>query len=252
MTAANAAHPVRLRDMGQNMVGNIALHVRGPRGTVVRMRFAERINPDGSIYTENLRNATVTDTYTLSGKGEETYTPMFTFHGFRYVELSGYPGTPTTASIDGLVQNSLPAQPSIRFKSSSELLNSMGKLGLWGQRGNFFSIPTDLPATRRRAHGMDGGCRMSSGAPPARTNFDIASFSHKFMMDIDDAQTSVGAFTDIAPDLLQREEGAPGWADAGVLVPYATWLQYGDTSLLERALVAGDEPLYGLHPDDKP
>ncbi len=85
MSAANAAHPV-VFDMGQNMVGNIALHVHGPRGTVVRMRFAERINPDGSIYTENLRNATVTDTYTLSGNGDETYTPIFTFHGFRYVE----------------------------------------------------------------------------------------------------------------------------------------------------------------------
>ncbi|HZL28174.1 MAG TPA: family 78 glycoside hydrolase catalytic domain [Acidobacteriaceae bacterium] len=231
MAAANAAHPV-VFDMGQNMVGDIALHVHGPRGTVVRMRFAERINPDGSIYTANLRNATATDTYTLSGKGEESYTPMFTFHGFRYVELSGYPGTPTTASIDGLVYNSLPAQPSIRFKSSSELLNSMGKLGLWGQRGNFFSIPTDCPQRDERMGWMgDAGVFWRTGT----YNFDIASFTHKFMMDIDDAQTKVGAFTDISPDLLQREEGAPGWADAGVLVPYAAWQQYGDTPLLERS-----------------
>jgi alpha-L-rhamnosidase len=231
MSAANTAHPV-VYDMGQNMVGNIRLHVHGPRGTVVRMRFAERINPDGSIYTENLRNATVTDTYTLSGNGEETYTPAFTFHGFRYVELSGYPGTPTTASIDGLVYNSLPEKPSIRFTSSSELLNSMGKLGLWGQRGNFFSIPTDCPQRDERMGWMgDAGVFWRTGT----YNFDIASFTHKFMMDIDDAQTSVGAFTDISPDLLQREEGAPGWADAGVLVPYAAWQQYGDTSLLERS-----------------
>ena len=231
ITAANATHPV-VFDMGQNMVGNIALHVHGPRGAVVRMRFAERINPDGSIYTENLRNATMTDAYTLSGKGEETYTPMFTFHGFRYVELSGYPGTPTTASIDGLVYNSLPAQPSIRFKSSSDLLNSMGKLGLWGQRGNFFSIPTDCPQRDERMGWMgDAGVFWRTGT----YNFDIASFTHKFMMDIDDAQTKVGAFTDISPDLLQHEEGAPGWADAGVLVPYAAWQQYGDTSLLERS-----------------
>ena len=102
--------------MGQNMVGNIRLHVHGPRGAVVQMRFAERLNPDGSIYTENLRNATVTDTYILSGNGNETYSPAFTFHGFRYVELSGYPGAPTTSTIEGLVYDSLPTTPSIRFQ----------------------------------------------------------------------------------------------------------------------------------------
>ena len=101
--------------MGQNMVGNIRIHVRGPRGTVLRLRYAERINPDGSIYTENLRNADATDTYALSGEGDEIWTPAFTFHGFRYVEFS-YAGTapptpPTLATIDGLVFNSLPACP---------------------------------------------------------------------------------------------------------------------------------------------
>jgi alpha-L-rhamnosidase len=84
---ANAAHPAVL-DMGQNMVGDVRLHVRGPRGLVVKLRYAERLNPDGSIYTTNLRNADATDTYVLSGKGEETWTPKFTFHGFRYVEIS--------------------------------------------------------------------------------------------------------------------------------------------------------------------
>jgi len=231
MSPANAAHPV-VFDMGQNMVGSIALHVRGPRGTVVQLRYAERLNPDGSIYTENLRNATATDTYTLSGRGDETYSPAFTFHGFRYVEVSGYPSTPTTASIDGLVYNSLPETPSVAFESSSELLNSMGKLGFWGQRGNFVSIPTDCPQRDERMGWMgDAGVFWRTGT----YNFDIVSFTHKFMMDIDDAQTASGSFTDIAPDLLQREEGAPGWADAGVLVPYAAWQQYGDTALLERS-----------------
>jgi alpha-L-rhamnosidase len=231
MSPANAAHPL-IFDMGQNMVGSVALHVRGPRGTVVQMRYAERLNPDGSIYTKNLRNATATDTYVLSGNGDETYSPAFTFHGFRYVEVSGYPSTPTTASIDGLVYNSLPQAPSITFDSSSDLLNSMGKLGFWGQRGNFVSIPTDCPQRDERMGWMgDAGVFWRTGT----YNFDIASFTHKFMMDIDDAQTASGSFTDIAPDLLRREEGAPGWADAGVLVPYAAWQQYGDTALLERS-----------------
>jgi alpha-L-rhamnosidase len=231
LTPANEAHPF-IYDMGQNMVGNIVLHVQGPRGTVVQMRFAERLNPDGSIYTENLRNATVTDTYILSGNGDETYTPAFTFHGFRYVELSGYPGTPTTASIEGLVDNSLPAAPTIRFTSSSDLLNSMGNLGIWGQRGNFLSIPTDCPQRDERLGWMgDAGVFWRTGS----YNFDISSFTRKFMLDIDDAQTADNAFTDVSPNVLGPQEGAPGWADAGVLVPYAAWLQYGDKSLLETS-----------------
>jgi alpha-L-rhamnosidase len=231
VTPANSGHPV-VYDMGQNMVGNIVLHVHGPRGAVVRMRFAERLNPDGSIYTENLRNATATDTYILSGEGDETYTPSFTFHGFRYVELAGYPGTPTTASIEGLVQNSLAATPTIRFKSSSELLNHMGELGIWGQRGNFVSIPTDCPQRDERLGWMgDAGVFWRTGT----YNFDIASFTRKFMLDIDDAQTADNAFTDVSPNLLGPQPGAPGWADAGILVPYAAWLQYGDRSLLESS-----------------
>jgi alpha-L-rhamnosidase len=231
MNPANEAHPV-IYDMGQNMVGNIVLHVHGPRGTIIRMRFAERLNPDGSIYTENLRNATVTDTYILSGNGDETYTPAFTFHGFRYVELSGYPGIPTAASIEGFVYDSLPSTPSIRFQSSSELLNKMGQLGIWGQRGNFLSIPTDCPQRDERLGWMgDAGVFWRTGT----YNFDIASFTRKFMLDIDDAQTADNAFTDVSPNLLGSQPGAPGWADAGVLVPYAAWLQYGDKALLESS-----------------
>ncbi|RXH56304.1 family 78 glycoside hydrolase catalytic domain [Granulicella sibirica] len=231
MDPANAAHPV-VYDMGQNMVGNIVLHVHGPAGTAVQMRFAERLNPDGSMYTLNLRNATVTDTYVLSGKGDETYTPSFTFHGFRYVELAGYPGTPTTASIEGLVYNSLPQTPSIRFNSSSELLNSMGKLGIWGQRGNFVSVPTDCPQRDERLGWMgDAGVFWRTGT----YNFDIGSFTHKFMFDMEDAQNDRGAFSDVSPNLLGPQSGAPGWADAGILVPYAAWLQYGDKSILERS-----------------
>ena len=228
---ANQAHPA-IFDMGQNMVGNIRLHVQGPRGTVVRLRYAERLNPDGSIYTENLRNAAATDYYTLSGGNDESYTPSFTFHGFRYVEVSGYPGTPTKENIDGLVYNSLPEQPSMHFHSSSELLNRMSELGLWGQRGNFVSIPTDCPQRDERLGWMgDAGVFWRTGT----YNFDIASFTQKFMNDIVDAQEANGSFTDVSPDLLKPEAGAPGWADAGILVPYAAWLQYGDTALLERA-----------------
>ncbi|HEX2917355.1 MAG TPA: family 78 glycoside hydrolase catalytic domain, partial [Edaphobacter sp.] len=221
-------------DMGQNMVGVARLHVHGPAGTVVRMRFAERLNPDGTIYTENLRNADAADVYTLSGRGEEVWEPAFTFHGFRYVQVSGYPGKAGLDAIEGEVWNSLEGAPTMRLRTSSELLNSMYKLGIWGQKGNFLSIPTDCPQRDERLGWMgDAGVFWRTGA----YNFNIDAFSHKFMQDVADAQTPGGAFTDVAPDMLGNTDthpGAPGWGDAGILVPYATWMQYGDRAVLER------------------
>jgi alpha-L-rhamnosidase len=235
LDAANAAHPA-VYDMGQNMVGNVRIHVRGPRGAVVRLRYAERLNPDGSIYTENLRNADATDTYALSGDGDESWTPAFTFHGFRYVEISYVgmePPTPLTlSSIEGLVFNSLPATPSVRLSSSSETLNKMNELGAWGERGNFVSIPTDCPQRDERLGWMgDAGAFWRTGT----YNFDIDAFTHKFMLDVTDAQTPAGAFTDVSPNVLGPNPGAPGWGDAGVFIPYAAWLQYGDATVVERS-----------------
>jgi alpha-L-rhamnosidase len=232
---ANAGHPA-IFDMGQNMVGNVRIHLRGPRGTAVRLRYSERLNPDGSIYTENLRNADATDTYALSGEGEESWTPEFTFHGFRYVELSflgaAPAAQPTLATIEGLVYNSLPPAPTVRLSSSSELLNKMNELGAWGQRGNFVSIPTDCPQRDERLGWMgDAGAFWRTGT----YNFDIDAFSRKFMLDVTDAQTTDGAFTDVSPNVLGSTPGAPGWGDAGVFIPYATWIQYGDTTIVERS-----------------
>ena len=222
-------------DMGQNMVGVVRLHVHGPRGTTIKMRFAERLKPDGTVYTENLRDADATDYYTLSGQGEEEWSPIFTFHGFRYVEVTGYAGEIGLSALEGRVLNSLPAAPSIRFESSNAMLNKMSELGLWGQRGNFLSIPTDCPQRDERMGWMgDAGAFWRTGS----YNFDIDAFSQKFMLDIGDGQTPDGAFPNIAPNLLQGVEGdpgAPGWGDAGVLVPYATWLQYGDAATVERS-----------------
>jgi len=232
---ANEKHPA-VFDLGQNMVGNIRIHVRGPRGAVVRLRYAERINPDGSIYTENLRNADATDTYALSGEGDETWTPAFTFHGFRYVEFSYVSGTaptpPTLSTVEGLVFNSLPAVASVRLSSSSETLNKMNELGAWGQRGNFVSIPTDCPQRDERLGWMgDAGAFWRTGT----FNFDIAAFTRKFMLDVTDAQTDAGAFTNVSPNVLGPAPGAPGWGDAGVFIPYAAWLQYDDATLVEQS-----------------
>jgi alpha-L-rhamnosidase len=235
LSSADDAHPA-IFDMGQNMVGNVRLHVRGPRGMVVRLRYAERLNPDGSIYTQNLRNADATDTYALSGVGEEIWTPAFTFHGFRYVEISYLGWTPasppTLASIDGLVFNNLQEPPTVRLDSSSEILNKMNQLGAWGQRSNFVSIPTDCPQRDERLGWMgDAGAFWRTGS----YNFDIDSFTHKFMLDVTDAQTAEGAFTDVSPNPLGPGPGAPGWGDAGIFIPYAAWLQYDDVTAVQQA-----------------
>ena len=214
-------------DMGQNMVGWVRLKASGAAGTQIRLRFAEILSPDGSIYRDNLRNADATDVVILAGRGEESFTPLFTFHGFRYVEVTGYPGVPTTASLTGEVINSLNGGPTGTLVTSSDLVNRMWKIGLWGQRGNFLSIPTDCPQRDERLGWMgDAGVFWRTGT----FNFDIQAFSHKFLSDITDAQTKDGAFTNVSPDLLRPDgsEGAPGWGDAGVILPWTVWLQYGD------------------------
>ena len=220
-------------DMGQNMVGWATLKVSGTAGTVVRLRFAEILNPDGSIYRQNLRNADATDTYILKGGGEETFAPHFTFHGFRYVEVSGFPGQPTTASLTGNVATSIEGEPTGRLTTSSELVNKMWSIGLWGQRGNFLSIPTDCPQRDERLGWMgDAGVFWRTGT----YNYDIAAFSQKFMDDVVDAQTPEGAFTNVSPDMLSGlgSIGAPGWGDAGVIIPYTTWLQYGNRQIIKQ------------------
>jgi alpha-L-rhamnosidase len=232
-------------DMGQNMVGWVTLKVKGSAGAKVRMRFAEILNPDGSIYTANLRNADATDTYILRGGGDETFAPHFTFHGFRYVEVTGYPGTPGLDALKGDVVSSVSGEPTAKLSTSSELVNQMWSIGLWGQRGNFLSIPTDCPQRDERLGWMgDAGVFWRTGS----YNFDIAAFSQKFMQDIVDGQGPHGEFTNVSPNTLPFEGGetegtsawsegfvgAPGWGDAGVIVPWTTWMQYGNKAIIEK------------------
>lgn len=219
-------------DMGQNMVGWAALKVNGKAGSTVRLRFAEILNPDGSIYTKNLRNADATDRYTLRGGMEETFAPTFTFHGFRYVEVAGYPGTPTLSSISGQVVSSLNQAPTGHITTSSDLVNRMWDLGIWGQRGNFLSIPTDCPQRDERLGWMaDAAVFWRTGS----YNFDIASFTYKWLRDVADAQSKDGAFSNVAPSIgVGTIEGAPGWGDAGVIVPWTTWMQYGDLKVVRE------------------
>lgn len=238
-------HGAYVFDMRQNMVGWVRLKVKGSAGTKIRLRFAEILNPDGSIYTTNLRNADATDVYILKGQGEELFVPHFTFHGFRYVEMTGYPGTPTRDAIQGEVLSSVSGDAVGKLATASDLVNRMWGIGIWGQRGNFLSIPTDCPQRDERLGWMgDAGVFWRTGT----YNFDIGAFSQKFIQDIVDAQSTQGAFTNVSPNTLpvaggategtdpwnEGMVGAPGWGDAGVIVPWTTWLQYGDKATLEK------------------
>jgi alpha-L-rhamnosidase len=227
-------------DMGQNMVGWVKLTVAGPAGTKIRLRFAEILGPDGAIYTDNLRNANQTDTFFLRGQNkEETFEPYFTFHGFRYVEVTGYPdnpngGVPPLASITGEVASSMQTVTG-ELTTSSELVNHMWRVGIWGQRGNFVSIPTDCPQRDERLGWMgDAEVFWRTGS----YNADIAAFGHKWIHDVDDGQSDEGAFGNTAPGMPNGSGsnlGAPGWGDAGVIVPWTAWQHFSDRGVVRES-----------------
>ena len=216
-------------DLGQNMVGWARLKVHGPSGTAVRLRFAEMLNPDGSIYVTNLRSALATDNYTLSGKGNEVYEPSFTFHGFRYVEVTGYPGTPGHDAITGIVEGSNNAEAGT-FACSNPMVNQLSHNIHWGQRGNYVDVPTDCPQRDERL-GWMGDAQIF--VRTATFNNDIAAFMTKWTRDVEDAQSPAGGYSDVSPRLTDNSDGAPAWGDAGVIVPWTIYQAYGDKRILE-------------------
>ncbi|MFI6263848.1 family 78 glycoside hydrolase catalytic domain [Micromonospora sp. NPDC051006] len=216
-------------DLGQNMVGKVRLKLDGPAGATVRLRHAEVLNPDGTAYTANLRSARATDLYTLRGGGAEVYQPTFTFHGFRYVELTGYPGTPDLSTVTGLVMHT-DGELTSEFETSNPMVNQLHSNITWGQRGNFLSIPTDTPARDERL-GWTGDINVF--AETATFNMDSLTFLSKWLQDLRDAQSANGAYPDVAPRACCGD-GATGWADAGITVPYTLWQRYGDTRVVEE------------------
>jgi alpha-L-rhamnosidase len=225
---------VWLVDFGQNMVGHVRLSARGPAGTTIEVTHGEMLNPDGTLFHENLRTAISLDTFTLKGGGApETFEPLFTFHGFRYAALTGYPGNLTADNIRGVVVGSdLPVTGT--WESSDKELNQLYSNIIWGQRGNFLSIPTDCPQRDERL-GWMGDAQVFS--PTAARNADVAGFFTKWMRDVDDAQRAdglpdAGAFSTVAPRAGQAD-AYPVWGDAGVIVPWNMYLAYGDKKFLE-------------------
>jgi alpha-L-rhamnosidase len=221
-------------DMGQNMVGWGRLRVGGPAGTTVRLQHAEVLDKAGNFYTANLRTAEATDTYTLKGGGEETFEPRFTFHGFRYVKVEGFPGTPTPAAITGIVVHSdMPRTGT--WVSSDPMLNQLYHNIVWGQKGNFVGVPTDCPQRDERL-GWTGDAQVFSRT--AAFDFDVAGFFTNWLRDVAADQRDNGSLPDVIPDVLSRGNkggtSSAGWGDATVIVPWTMYLAYGDVRLLER------------------
>lgn len=223
-----------IADMGQNMVGWVRLKVKGEKGTTVTLRHAEVLDKQGEFYTENLRSAKCQLSYTLSGTGEEVYEPRFTFMGFRFVEVTGFPGELTADNIMGVVVHS-DMTPTGTFECSNPLVNQLQHNIVWGMKGNYVDIPTDCPQRDERL-GWTGDaqafCRTAS------FNMDVAAFFTKWLKDVTADQRPAGEIPFVIPDVLDPQGSATsgtsaGWGDVSVIAPWTMYTIYGDKKLLE-------------------
>lgn len=221
---------VFIYDLGQNMVGWCRLKVRGPAGTQVTLRHAETLKEDGSLYLDNIRGAKVTDVYTLKGKGTEVWEPRFTYHGFRYVEVTGFPGKPTLASLESRVVNDDVATAG-EFTCSQPMINRIYRNIVWGVRGNYRSFPTDCPQRDERQAWLGDRSAESKGETYL---FDIAALYAKWTQDIADAQKDNGSISDVCPSYWPLYNDNVTWPSSAVIVPGALHDQYADAEVIAR------------------
>ncbi len=219
---------VYVYDMGQNMVGWCRLTVSGPRGATVTLRHAETVNADGMLYMDNIRGAKVTNVYTLKGDSEETNEPRFTYYGFRYVEMTGYPGEPTLDTLLGcVVHDDLVRAGS--FVCSNPVLNDIYHNIFWGTRGNYRSIPTDCPQRDERQGWLGDRSEESRGETYL---FDLAAFYSKWVCDMEDAQKDNGSVSDVCPAYWPLYNDNVTWPSSFIIIPNMLYEQYGDLNTL--------------------
>lgn len=226
-TVSEPQPDVYVLDLGQNFTGWFRFRASSERGRTVRLRFAEMLNDDGTIYTENLRGAKCTDYYTFAGSAEEVWTPQFTFHGYRYVELTGMMEPPTPETITGIALYSESPDTST-FECSVPLVNQLYRNTVWGQRSNFLEIPTDCPQRDERM-GWSGDAQVFIRT--AAYNMDVGPFFTAWMKSFNDSQTSDGAYPNVSP---KGWGVSPAWGDAGVICPFMFYWAYGDTKLIRE------------------
>ena len=219
-------------DFGQNLVGRVRLRLAGLReGDEVVVRHAEMLEDDDSLHTANLRDARSTDVFVADGGGIVEYEPAFTFHGFRYVEVSGLRTAISATDVTAVVLH-VDAPEVGSFSCSNELVNRLHENIVWSQRGNFLDVPTDCPQRDERL-GWTGDIQVF--ARTASYNMDVARFLTKYLADLRDSQLVAGVergqFPWTAPRVTAHG-GGPAWADAAVVIPWLLYQRYGDTRVL--------------------
>ena len=219
-----------IMDMGQNFAGWVKMNVNGKKGTAVKLRFAESLQPNGELYVANLRDARVTDIYTLKGDGKETWRPSFVYHGFRYVEITNYPGTPTINDFEGeVVYDDLKTTGS--FFSSDSTMNTIYRNAWWGVASNYKGMPVDCPQRNERQPWL--GDRTTGSAGEAFL-FDNANLYAKCLDDIQQSQTTEGAIPDVAPAFWNYYSDNVTWPGTYLFVADMLYRQFGDEQSIKK------------------
>jgi alpha-L-rhamnosidase len=221
---------VYVYDFGQNYTGYIRINVIGPRDTKITLKFSEIVYEDGNINTATNGGAPATDIYILKGIGEEIYEPHFTYHGFRYVEVTGFPGIPSKENVQGLFFHSNVPQVG-SFYCSNPLINQIHSNIIWGQLSNLMSIPTDCPQRDER-QGWMGDAQLTTEV--AILNFDMARFYSKYLCDIKLSQREDGVISDVVPPYWRIYPPDPAWGSAYMVIAWYTYWYYDDIRILEE------------------
>lgn len=216
-------------DMGQNMVGWVQFKVKGKIGQQVKLHFAESLKDSGEIFTANLRGAKCTDIYTLKGGETETWEPVFVYHGFRYIEVTGYPGTPSAADFTGkMVYDDMKTIGT--FETSNPLLNQIFKNAWWGIAGNYKGMPLDCPQRNERQPWLGDRGITAYGESFV---FDNGNMYAKWLQDIRNSQKPEGAIPDVAPAFWRYYSDNMTWPGSLLLVAEMLYTQTGDLTAVQ-------------------
>lgn len=215
-------------DMGQNMVGWLQIKVKGTKGKQIKLRFAESLQDNGELFTANLRNAKNTDLYTIKGTEQETWEPTFVYHGFRYVELTGYAYQPALADFTGkMIYDNMKTVGT--FETSDALTNQIFKNAWWGIAGNYKGIPIDCPQRNERQPWLGDRGAVAFGESFV---FDNGRFYTKWLQDIRNSQKEDGAIPDVAPAFWRYYSDNMTWPGTILLITEMVYNQTGDVNVV--------------------
>ena len=221
---------VWILDLGQNMAGWVQMRVKGNRGDKVTLRYAETLQPNNELYVANLRDAKVTDVYILKGGAEEIWHPVFVYHGFRYVEISGYPGKAELTDFEGhVVYDALPTIG--HFETSNAIVNKIYHNAYWGILSNYKGMPVDCPQRNERMPWLGDRAVGSLGESFVFAN---GNFYAKWLDDIAQSQRPDGAIPDVAPAYWNYYSDNMTWPGTYILVADMLYRQFADKAPIEK------------------